>query len=316
MRFLATSDHLDTLYSVKRRHPALVTTRSYDWLFRQNSLGAGTWVFTDHERLSAHELDAASSVATQLQAAGFTVFNHPARVKWRYELLLQLRASGINAFGVWRASMRPKPDRFPVILKAENDHAHHYKDLIPSQEALDKALDILVLRGVRLENILVITFANSETRRGVYVKHSVFRVGDQFLSYPCVIEDNWAVKYGKMGLATDEEIDSAIEEINTNPFAEMLKPAFFAAGIEYGRADFGFENGRLAVYEINTNPSLPKANIKHRRSDFATAINSISAGILDAIAAKGSKGVSVKLEWSGFRFVPSSSFPWRRLRRP
>jgi hypothetical protein len=316
IRFLATADHLYTLSDAWRRHPRLVTAHSYNWLFRQNTLDGGTWAFTDQERLSAYELDAASLIATQLQASGLRVLNHPARVKFRYELLLKLQESGINAFGAWRASSRPKPDRFPVLLKAENDHAHRYKDLIASQETLDATLDALALRGVRLENILVITFANSPTRQGVYTKHSVFRVGEQYFSFPRVIEDNWAVKYGKLGLASDHELDQAIEEINTNPFAEMLKPAFDAAGIEYGRADFGFENGHLAVYEINTNPSLPGGDTKHRRADFAAAINSISTIILDAIANSGSAGAPVKIDWSGQRFAPSKYVPWRRLRRP
>jgi hypothetical protein len=44
--------------------------------------------------------------------------------------------------------------------------------------------------------------------------------------------------------------------LQSNPYAEHLKKVFDAAGIEYGRADFGMYRGRIQVYEINTNPHV------------------------------------------------------------
>ena len=36
-----------------------------------------------------------------------------------------------------------------------------------------------------------------------------------------------------------------------------LTRAFALAGIDFGRADYGVVGGRVQIYEINTNPSLP-----------------------------------------------------------
>ena len=48
--------------------------------------------------------------------------------------------------------------------------------------------------------------------------------------------------------------------LEENPFAEHLRKVFDIAGIEYGRADFGFYQGRLQVFEINTNPYMERAD--------------------------------------------------------
>jgi len=39
-----------------------------------------------------------------------------------------------------------------------------------------------------------------------------------------------------------------------NPHEEQLMSVFKAAGIEYGRIDYGVCNGRVQIWEINTNP--------------------------------------------------------------
>jgi hypothetical protein len=47
-----------------------------------------------------------------------------------------------------------------------------------------------------------------------------------------------------------------LEYIETNPHEEILRRAFDLAGIDYGRADYGVVDGRVEIWEINTNPYL------------------------------------------------------------
>ena len=44
--------------------------------------------------------------------------------------------------------------------------------------------------------------------------------------------------------------------VRENRYASQASEAFKFANIEYGRMDFGFVDGRLCVYEINTNPTI------------------------------------------------------------
>lgn len=299
IHMLTTRDHAYTISPVAGAWRRPVKARTFEWLFRQTAIPGGTWIFTDMERLAGYELDAAAYAATALRDAGNRVLNHPAHMLDRAELLHTLHREGINEFAASRAAENPRPRRFPVLLKADNDHRQAHADLIGSQAELEAKLEALRTAGLPLRHLLVIEFANDPLRDGVYRKHSVFRVGERYLSFTPVIEDNWAVKYGKSGLSTDAELDEAIAEVNGNPYAQLLKPAFEAAGIEYGRADFGFHNGRLAVFEINSNPQIPKLKHKHRRKDYADALGRVAAAVSGAIAELDTQGITVRLDWPG-----------------
>jgi hypothetical protein len=47
--------------------------------------------------------------------------------------------------------------------------------------------------------------------------------------------------------------------LEQNAFDGHLRKVFDVAGVEYGRADFGFFQGRIQVFEINTNPCIDQA---------------------------------------------------------
>lgn len=300
--FLCSEFYRNTLAGLAG--PAKIRVRPYRWLFARNRVPGATYVFTDHERLAHHELAAAAEAFHGLKAAGLRVLNDPARVRVRAELLDELKRSGINAFAAYRAGLRPQPQSFPVFLRSETDHRLFCADLIASQTELDERLARLEADGVPLRHLLVIEFMAAPIREGVYKKHSVFRVGERFLGYTPVVEDNWQVKYGKRGLSTAAELDAAVAEIDANPHAEALKPAFAAARIDYGRADFGFVGSRLSVFEINTNPALAERIHGHHHAAYQAACERMRARILEAICALDSSG-------------PRTAIPWRRpwLRR-
>ncbi|WP_051241550.1 hypothetical protein [Stappia stellulata] len=308
IHFITTAEHAYTLKGIRKSPYRTfdVTGRSYDWLFRQSTISTGACVFTDLDRLRYFELAEAATVCRRLREAGVRVFNDPARVLLRYDLLSRLRALGINDYRVYPAAQRPRPERFPVFLKCEEGHSQHFFDVLEDQSALDACLDKLRDEGVPLTRVLVTEFANTPLRDGVYRRHTIYRVGSAMLPGNTVLEDSPFVKYGRRGLATDAEFEEIIAEMAANPHAELLRPAFEAAGVDYGRADFGFRDGRLAVYEINTNPSIGlKAGARH--ADFNAAVDRGMRAFIEALGGVAGPRIRARIapsRWHAARLRP------------
>ena len=88
--------------------------------------------------------------------------------------------------------------------------------------------------------------------------------------------------------------EEIVAEMASNPYAERLRPAFEAAGIDYGRADFGFRDGRLAVYEINTNPSIGlKGGSRHE--GFNAAVDRGLRALIETLGEIGGEPVSARV---------------------
>lgn len=296
IHFITTAEHAYTLKGIRkspyRRFP--VACRTYDWLFRQRRIVASACVFTDLDRLRYFELAEAAKVYRRLRDAGVRVFNDPARVLLRFDLLSTLQRLGINDYRVYPAAQRPRPERFPVFLKCEEGHSQHFDRLLEDQEALDACLDEVQAAGVPLTRMLVTEFANTPVRDGVYRRHTIYRVGDVMLPGNSVLEGSPFVKYGQRGLSTDAEFEEIVAEMASNPYAERLRPAFEAAGIDYGRADFGFCDGRLAVYEINTNPSIGlKGGSRHE--GFNAAVDRSLRALIETLGEIGGEPVSARV---------------------
>jgi hypothetical protein len=284
--FIATGRHLYTVRALAKS-PLLVRvvkTRSYDWLFRQSRVSAAAIVFSDFERLLYHEHLEAARIANVLREGGVRILNHPAFARQRFDLLFQLHKQGINPFQMYRAVCDPKPARFPVFVKSESEHRKILDALYHNQEELNRALGDLRDKGVPLQNILVTEFANSPVREGVWQKQTAYRVGDRFIAAPQVGEDRPFVKYGTRGLASEAEFQQGVDTVEANRYPAELERAFAIANIEFGRADYGYENGRMALYEINTNPTIPE-NPQYRHAGFTEAHAKVLKRLQEAILA-------------------------------
>ncbi|MCH7914696.1 MAG: hypothetical protein IH856_16965 [Deltaproteobacteria bacterium] len=55
----------------------------------------------------------------------------------------------------------------------------------------------------------------------------------------------------------NELLDEELSFIRENPHRERVAQCFSLAHIDFGRADYGFVDGEMQMYEINTNPNLP-----------------------------------------------------------
>jgi hypothetical protein len=108
-----------------------------------------------------------------------------------------------------------------------------------------------------------------------------------------VVEDNWAVKYGRRDVKLPEEYKLFEQKfVLENWHADELRRVFAIAGIEYGRADFGIVAGRIQIYEINTNPDIsadPGSQNPTRRATLAIATRKLceSLAALDEARSSG-----------------------------
>lgn len=262
IHFVTTRDHGTTLrHLIARLGDHACRQWSYETLFACRRLPRGTWIFTDHERLSAYELALAARIAHHLEQGGARVLNHPARVARRFDLLARLKAAGINGFSAWRAESAPQPLSFPVFIRTEYEHKMRQARLIHSQAKLEDELAGLQRGGHSLVGRLVIEYAGDEVSPGVWQRLQTYCVGGAIIAHTNVVGFHWVVKdvRDKERLEKHPCFDRFIAQehafISQNLYADVLRRAFALAGIEYGRADFALVGGRPQIYEINTNPT-------------------------------------------------------------
>lgn len=258
MILIITSEkHRYTHDSVQEEATVDVRVLSYGDLKKQaKALPRGTYIFTDVDRLSLSSAREAANAYRALKRAGQKVLNDPARMLSRFGLLRALNRAGINEFDAYRVEDLETPRRWPVFLRVDAGHGEPVSGLLKNQKELRASLAENIDKGVLQSALLIIEYAAEPVAPGLFRKLSVFRVGDRFLGYTCVHDDQWVVKYGTPGIATPELYEEEYELVATHRFADAMQPIFEIAGVDYGRVDFGLVGGRPQIYEINSNPEV------------------------------------------------------------
>lgn len=271
-------------------------TTSYETLFGTFFVRRATYIFGDLERLSPWELRIASDLYQSMTEAGLKCLNNPARVMSRVELLTALEQSGTNPFGVLRADMAPKPKRFPVFLRSENDHAAPSPTLYQNQAELDAALDSLRRGRVSLRGMLAVEQAAEPYSPGLWAKWGTWRVGDRLIVEHIAVDDTWLVKIGDHAKVTDAVAADENAAVTSNRYESELRAVFDLASIEFGRADHASFGGRQIVYEINTNPYaspfVPDARPIRKETQLTARGNMAAA--LDAIDTRRGGWLKIK----------------------
>lgn len=185
---------------------------------------------------------------------GFQVLNHPATSLCRYELLTKLFACGINSFGIYPLEKCPAPQRFPVFIRHESDHKGNITNLIPDQATFERVVRKIGSAGTGIWRRLVVEFQNTSNETGIYRKYSAFKIGDRILPRNVFFGRHWMIK--EADLVDAEKVWEELNFIENNPHESQVRKVFDLAGIEYGRMDYAMLNGRIQVWEINTNPML------------------------------------------------------------
>lgn len=244
---------------------------SYEQMFHDRQVPAGTYVFTDFDRLTRYELECAAAAwrALRAQPGIGRMLNAPHRVLERVALMNALRRAGVNKFGVWRIGDGVLPERYPVFIRAEDDSTGPETDLIHDENALRRTMAGLLAGGKPLRGRIAVEYCAERGTDGYFRKYGAFKIGGTILPHHVHFSPHWIVKAAtarrdavnddpdknRLPSHEREERDYVME----NPHQSALEAIFRIAGIDYGRIDYTIVGGRIQVYEINTNPTLPSS---------------------------------------------------------
>lgn len=216
---------------------------------------ASTWVFVDHERFQPGEVEFLGAVADSVQAAapGVRILNHPAGVLRRKALLRHLHDAHGRHGTAWGIDEIHRITRWPVILRHERKHQVLCTDLLHDEQQVREAIRRVRPR-VAPPDLLLVEYIETRRPDGRWEKRSIHRIGDRFVPEHLFSNDHWLVK-GHTPTSADEwrrEADFLVDDRDV----ALTRPFFEIAGIDYGRIDYAVVDGRVVVFEINTNAAL------------------------------------------------------------
>lgn len=244
----------------------------YEEIPVHGELPAGTWIFSDIERLGPFGRELAVRLRNALAVPGAVeVLNDPTVALDRFPLLAELSARGVNRFRAFRAlDTLPSDLRYPVFVRMERHHGGSLTPLLRDRRALEVAIRTLTspFRGYRRRDLLVVEFVDMSDREGVFNRYTAFRVGDRIL--PRHADFSW-----KWSLNGERQVDAATAQadadyVDDNPHGELLRPIFEVAHIDYGRVDYSVRQGEIQVWEVNTNPMIGSSGPPGRKLRLAT----------------------------------------------
>ncbi len=237
---------------------------TYQSLLVRRQVPAATYVFSDFERVPPADVDGVLTLWDTLRASSAAhLVNDPRRVRLRFQLLRGLFEQGVNDFNVYRADEDLSAVRFPVFVRCEHDHGGPRTALLTTRRALDDALDRLRANRAWRSQLLVTECSAEAGDDGLFRKYGALLVDGCVVPWHVIASPTWLVK-GASRVMNDRTREEQRQYIADNPHAERVRQAFAAAHIEYGRIDYGVVDGRLRVFEINTNPAIGGAG-RHRR---------------------------------------------------
>jgi len=290
----------------------LVRTIPYETLRHRPGLPGGAYLFTNLEMLPQRKFECVARVAAAIRETSpdTPLYNDPRFVKRRYELGRSLHREGINSFNMYRADEGCTPQRWPVFVRGEKDHYGGDPELLAGPAELDVALDAARARGRDLTRRLVVEFCETRGADGIYRKYGAFRVGSELVYRHLLFRDSWVVKLPSHD-PTQQQFDEEMRFLRDKPHRDALMRAFDIAGLEYGRIDFGIDDGRIAVWEINSNPTITSGRVPRGalRWDITQTVVGQVADALLALAQKAEGQPRIPSR----ALLPIRPRHWRRL---
>ncbi len=274
--------------------PDFLRPLSYETLFALKRAPIGNYVFTDIDRLSGFDIDAASEIAKSvaLAAPGAMISNRPNRVLNRYALLRRLYEAGLNSFNVWRLDEERAPTAYPVFIRREQDALGPESALLRDEGEFRAAVAELQASGKGLTGRMAVQYVPATGLDGLHRKCGALYFRGRVVPQHLMISDGWVVKRAMTDFAGDlSEEEEAY--VRGNPHADALREIFRLAEIDFGRADYAVVNDRVEVFEINTNPSFPRARVTQDRRMIRRkiVIEGLVAGFTDLDAGSHGAGV-------------------------
>ena len=261
IQFFGTRDHVDTVNQFAnswapelREH---IRTQAYETVSFRDPLPGGVCVFMDFERLRPAETFLVRRLAAAVQSfpANYAVLNNPDHYLGRFRLLKILHQRGVNDFRAFRPDALPGDLKFPVFVRSEMNHDGPATPLLQSRAELQSAFAGKAFQDRRLRKHLMVTeYCDCSDGDGLFRKYSVMNLGGTLIPRHLFLSRHWVQKYADLmaanALAEEEEF------LENFPHAVAVAEIFRLAGVDYGRIDYGLRNGRIQVWEINTNPTI------------------------------------------------------------
>ena len=216
-------------------------------------IDSGAVIWSDMDRLSAGELETAARTSERIrrERPDLAQFNHPTESLQRFDLLKTLFSEGINGFNVHRPDAIPDGVRYPVFIREEIGATYETPELLHDRAELDAAL----ASTSGMIRPMIVEFGAKPGDDGYYRKYAAYLIGDRSYAQHCLAQPHWFVKDPANGLLASHRAEH-YAFVRENPHADRLKPIFAKAGISYGRIDYTIVDGRVQVFEINTNPTV------------------------------------------------------------
>lgn len=188
------------------------------------------------------------------RAPGLRQLNRPGAPLARADLLRRLHDTGFNAYNVFRLDEIDSIARYPVYLRAD-DKQGEMSGLLADRRQLDDAIEAALADGRDRDRLLITEFLET-SRDGIYRKYSALNIGGRIIAHHIFFSRNWIVRAENLLPFTREMIAEEAEFQQSNPHLDAVAEAFSIAQIDFGRIDYAVDNGRVQVWEINTNPVL------------------------------------------------------------
>jgi hypothetical protein len=278
--------------------PYLSVASYQSWLTRRR-VPAAAYVFSDFERVPSGDRADVMALWDALRASGSVhLVNDPRRVQRRYELLRSLFEQGLNDFNVYRADEDLRSVRFPAFVRCEHDHGGPRTGLLNTRHELEAALTRLREHRAWRSQLLVTECLAEPGDDGLFRKYGALLVNDRVVPWHVIASRTWLVK-GSSRVRNERLREEQQRYIAHNPHGRQVQEAFAAASIGYGRIDYGLaSDGRLRVFEINTNPAIGGAGRRrggHGRQRTDAAVNQLIEAFAALAARCPAPGVTITL---------------------
>jgi hypothetical protein len=153
--------------------------------------------------------------------------------------------------------------------------------LLRTRRDLEEALEVFDRSGEVRDGLMIVEFCDTADARGIYRKYGAFVVGDRVFPKSLQFSRHWVQK--RPDLKDEELLREERAYVEENPHEEALRGIFKLARIEYGRMDYAILDGKIQVWEINTNPTVtsPAAT---RISSRAAVYEHVTKTMAEALA--------------------------------
>lgn len=137
---------------------------------------------------------------------------------------------------------------------------------------------------------------------GLRRKYSVHRFGDHYAQNHILFSrDEWEIK--SSGEMDDAMLAEERDYVEACPHLDQVREVFELARIDYGRMDYSVVDGRIQIWEINTNPMLLfppsyyRSNMRPLRAVVAKKMNEAFRSLDQSAVTHG----------QGFRLDPAAT---------